>query len=221
MLRLEEVTNECFHSVSLELTEGAVAKIITHSDYDAKVLLDSIVSVREPIHGQVFLFNKSIYSIPRKERMKIFKKIGVVWRNGGGISNLTVWENITLPLSYHMRTKPEEGEELVAGIFRHPGRDSAALSEIMDKYPGALPFHEKKLMGVVRAMILKPEFILYDSLFDGLNKETTEKLAAATTGFHREKLNRTSLYVSANEHSLQAITADIVFKQHGNRIYPA
>ncbi|MEW6213742.1 MAG: ATP-binding cassette domain-containing protein [Nitrospirota bacterium] len=215
MIRFENVTIENLSSASFEIKEGSVCKIITNSEHQKKVFLNTILALQKPIDGKVFLFGRDIHSISEKESFKIFKKIGMVWRDGGIISNLKVWENITLPIWYHMGERPENVEDRVIDIFKEMGEDVSELSEYMKKLPGPLPVHEKRLIGMVRAMLMEPELMIYDSIFEGLNPEMAERLVRLTTKFHSEKPGRTSVYISSDEQSLKDVKADIILKQHG------
>lgn len=220
MLIVKNVTNECFDSVSFCIGGGVTVKIITRSDYDSQVLLNTILSIQRPVRGNVFLFGKDIYSLCKKEWEKTLRRVGVAWKSGGTISNLNVWDNITLPLWYHTGKKPADMMETVIDLFRHLGKDSSYVSEIMETYPGLLPRYERRFIGVIRSMLLKPELIIYDSIFDSLNDELKVKLSELTSAFQREIPNRSSLYVSSNEHSLSSVRVDIVIKQYGNQFCP-
>lgn len=215
MIRFEDITTEeYFNSVSFEIKEGILCKIITDSDYEKKTLIDVIFSMEKPVSGRVFLFGKDIYSVSEKESVKILTKIGIVPKDGGLISNLKVWENITLPIWYHTGKRPRDVEDRVIAIFGEMGKDTS-LAKFMGRLSGALPTHEKRLAGMVRAMLMEPDLIIYDSIFEGLNPETVSKLQGLTTKFHLEKPGRTSVYISSEEQSLKDIKADIVLKQHG------
>ncbi|MEW6066873.1 MAG: ATP-binding cassette domain-containing protein [Nitrospirota bacterium] len=214
MIKLVNITNECFDSISFEIGEGSICKIITNSEHDKRILMDTVLALRKPLNGEVFLFNKNIYSLPERELLNIMKNIGMVWRNGGVISNLKIWENITLPVWYHKGIKPETIEDSVIEIFKQLGKDISELPEYMGKLSGTLPFHEKRLISIVRAMLMDPELMLYDSVLDGLNPDIAKKVTDITTQFHSKKIGRTSVYISSDEQSLRDIKADIVLMQY-------
>ncbi|MBI5049711.1 MAG: ATP-binding cassette domain-containing protein [Nitrospirae bacterium] len=187
MIKLEEVTTEHLNSLSLEVKEGSACKIIPDSDGERKSLLDTISGLQKPAGGSVFLFGTEIYSIPEKECISFFKRIGVVRASGGTISNIKVWENITLPVWYHLGKKPAEVEGRIIEIFEQLGISTSYLSGYMGKLPGPLPVQEKKIIALVRAMLMEPELMIYDSLFEGMSPEMAKKLTALTENFHAEK----------------------------------
>lgn len=212
MIKLEEVTTEHINSLSAEIKEGAVCKIIADSEGIKKSLLDTILGLQKPVEGRVFLFGKDIYSISEKECIKLFGRSGIVRRNGGTISNVKVWENITLPVWYHFGKKPGDVESRIIDIFEQMGVNQSYLSEHMGKLPGPLPLHEKKMIGLVRAMLMEPELMIYDSIFEGLTLEIMKKLIKLTEKFHSEKSGRTSVYITSNELSVRDVNTDIVFR---------
>lgn len=215
MLTFKNITNECFRLTSFEVAMGSTCKIIIQSAYEQKILLNTLLGLQKPIQGEVFVFNKNIYSISEKELIKIFKKISIVWEDGGAISNLNVWDNITLPACYHTGMKPEELEDRIIDIYKQLGGDPSYLLKNRGKFFSQLPVHEKKLLGIIRTMIMEPELILYDSLFEGLNSESLYRIAKLLTKFHMEKSDRISIHVTSNEHSLETINADVVLRQKG------
>lgn len=219
MIKLKDITTQEFHSVSIEIEKGSLCKVITNSDYERKALLDTILGIKKPISGTVSLFGKDIFSSTQKELGTIFGRIGVVWEDGGLISNLKVWENLILPKWYHTGKITGEMEKKAFDIFKEIGINSIPLAEYMGKLPGTLPEHERRLIGLVRAILTEPEIIIYDSIFEGLSPEIIEKLVILTTRFHTEKPGRTSVYISSQEESLKHIKADTVLKQKDKGLY--
>jgi phospholipid/cholesterol/gamma-HCH transport system ATP-binding protein len=215
MIRFENISVENFTSVSFDILEGTVCKIITGSDFHKRTLLQTLFGRNKPVQGTVLLFGKDIYSISEQELLNLFIKVGMVWKDGGLISNLKVWENITLPAWYHMGKHPEEMEDKVISMFSDLGKSGTELNTYMKKLPGPFPVHEKRLIGLVRAMLTEPDLMIYDSLFDGLSPAMAKQLAKYTTLFHSGKPLRTSLYISTDELSLRDIRADLILRQSG------
>lgn len=211
MIRFENINADHFYSLSLEIKKGLKCKIITRSDYENKKLLDIILGFERPKSGRVFLFGKDIYEVSEKEFGRLFSRVGAVLKDGGLISNLKVWENIALPAWYHTGKKPEDEdmEERAIQKFKEAGIEVSYLKELMGKLPGPLPLHEKRIIGLVRAMLMEPELMIYDSICEGLSPEMSDRLIKMTMDFHSEKSGRTSVYVTFNEQSVKNVKADI------------
>lgn len=212
MIKFEEVTAGHIKSLSFEIKEGSVCKIISSSEDEKRELVNIILGLQKPISGKVFLFGKDIYSIPEKDCINFFKRIGVILEDGGVISNLKVWENITLAVWYHMGKKPADTEDKIIDIFEQIGINPSYLIEYMGKLPGPLPTYQKKIIGLVKSMLMEPELMLYDSIFEGMDIEMINRLIRLTEKFHLEKSGRTSVYITSSELSMKDVKADTILK---------
>lgn len=215
MIRFENVTTEYVHSLSFEILAGQSCQLIMDSESASRRLLETVLARRQPIGGKVFLFGQDMSLVGEKQYMNLFSRIGVAWKDGGLISNLKVWENVALPACYHRGKRCDEIEDRVTELFQRLGVE--VTREYLGSLPGPLPMSQKSLIGVVRAMLMEPDLVIYDSIFEGLNPEAADRLAALTTSFHAEAQGRTSVYISAHERSLSRVAADKVLRPQGER----
>lgn len=95
-------------------------------------------------------------------------------RDGGLMSHLSVLHNLSLPLEYHARDVSRIAED-AALLFELCGEDKTSLPRLMANYPDALSHYEKRLVGFVRALLLEPEVLVLDDIFDGLSDKEKEK----------------------------------------------
>jgi ABC-type transporter Mla maintaining outer membrane lipid asymmetry ATPase subunit MlaF len=124
-----------------------------------------------------------------------------VANNGGLISNLRVWENIALPAQYHNIEVGGKLEETVVNLFDKCGlRDEKSLSALLLKLPDQLSLYEKRLVGFVRAMLMAPEMMVYDSLHEGLSPREMQKTARFDRIFRLYYPFRTSVLLSFDEY---------------------
>lgn len=105
-------------------------------------------------------------------QLPAFPKTVRVDRDGGLMSHLSVLENLTLPLEYHLQDARHAIED-ASLLFALCGADKASLPRLLERYPDDLSDYEKRLAGFVRALLLEPEVLLLDDVFDGLS--TAEK----------------------------------------------
>jgi len=104
-----------------------------------------------------------------------FPKTARVDRDGGLMSHLSVWKNLSLPLEYHAQDVRYVAVD-AALLFALCGEDEASVQRLMESYPDALSNYERRLAGFVRALLLEPEVLVLDDVFDGLS--TAEKAKA-------------------------------------------
>lgn len=116
-----------------------------------------------------------------------------VGRDGGLLSHLSVWKNLSLPLEYHARDAQHIAED-VSLLFVLCGEDRATLPRFLEKYPDVLSAYEKRLAGFIRALLLEPEVLVLDDVFDGLSDREKEKVLHWGSVFHLRFPFRTLLY---------------------------
>ena len=124
-------------------------------------------------------------------------QIGWVPAHGGLISNLKTWENVTLPLWYHGKRLPADVEASIARWLAALGLDSEAWVDFMARPPAQLKPLERKLAGLLRALVQAPPLLVVDAaLFDGVDQATGRSWAAALEVFVREAEGRAVLAVA-------------------------
>jgi phospholipid/cholesterol/gamma-HCH transport system ATP-binding protein len=142
------------------------------------------------------------------QRAALLKTLGeqpgvvIVPHNGGLISNLRVWENIILPVQYHGIELAGGLEDNVARLLRQCGLETeAAVSELLLKLPDQLSLYEKRLAGFVRAMLMSPELLIYDSTNEGLSRKELARAVKFDKVFRLYFPFRTSALVSFEEYN--------------------
>ncbi len=215
MIKIEGLTAKSFSLVSFNIDSGLTYKIFTNTNDDTWLLVDILLAIKKPIDGKVLFFDRDIHSVSEKVRMDIFKRIGVIRKAGGIISNLKVWENILLPVWYHYGKSIENVEERIVEIFKELGWDESSISAFMGKLPGPLGTYEKRLIKLASVILMDPDLVIYESIFEELKPDIIKKLISFTSKFHSEKKGRASIYIGVQEEAMKDIKADLVYKQHG------
>ncbi|GAB1232017.1 hypothetical protein UT4_04830 [Ferrigenium sp. UT4] len=125
----------------------------------------------------------------------------IVPHNGGLISNLSVWENIALPVQYHALALAGTLEENVCRLLLQCGlTDETTVSALLFSSPDQLSLLEKRLAGFVRAMLMRPELIIYDALNEGLSRKELARMAQFDRIFRLYFPLGTSVLVSFDEY---------------------
>lgn len=141
------------------------------------------------------------------QRAGLLKNLGeqagvvIVPHNGGLISNLRVWENIVLPVQYHDLPVAGRLEDNVVQLLLQCGVEGEdAVSALLLKLPDQLSLFEKRMVGFVRAMLMAPELIIYDSMLEGLSRKEFARAVEFDKVFRLYFPFRTSVLVSFEEH---------------------
>ena len=129
--------------------------------------------------------------------------------DGGLISNLRVGENMILPVAYHANSLPEKFETTIVSLLSDLGHDYSAAGALLAKLPADLTTFERRLVSFVRAAIMAPAVIVYDSLWADLSEDELGKVIAFDTIFRRYCPASVSVYL----HGGSSFPFDVAFNQ--------
>ncbi len=107
-------------------------------------------------------------------------RVAWVATNGGLISNLRIWENVTLPLWYHTRRDVQETEQLVRDWLDVLGMEEHEFEEFMVAKPDSMDFWQRKLAGLLRALLQNSPVLVVDAwLFEDIGSRLASCWIAA------------------------------------------
>jgi phospholipid/cholesterol/gamma-HCH transport system ATP-binding protein len=138
----------------------------------------------------------------KKEVQELRARVGFVFQDSALISNMAIYDNIALPLRYHMKCTEKEVQARVEekmGLF---GVDRTVDWSI----PAMLSLEMRRRAALARAFILDPEFLLLDQPTSGLETDTAYRLSQIIRDYQRSK--GTSLLEVGSEYSLPGGYAD-------------
>jgi phospholipid/cholesterol/gamma-HCH transport system ATP-binding protein len=174
--------------VTLEITEGMAGEVPRiELELDSGHVYHAIIRSTALRHAVI-------------ERLVDTALAAIVPANGGLIGNLKLWENLVLPAEYHRDGAPRyrEQKERAAALYAEFGVSGAGFETLCTTLPDHLGRFERRLSAFVRAMLTEPRIMVYDSLFDGLNREETGKVLAFDRTFHVQFPLATSLHLTAD-----------------------
>lgn len=212
MIKVEHIAlAELPEAASFTVEAGSMVVIVTPKDEVSASLTRLITGLERPRSGTIFLFGTDIATFSEREMYAARRRVGVAFGSGGLVSNLKVWENLTLPLCYHQHVRSEELEECGVALLNRLG-----YTEKLMALPGHLTISQKKLIGCARAMLIDPDVILYESPVLGLNAEEKNRFFRIAAEFHKEKTGRVSLFITSNQGVAGALPeAAVINLTHG------
>jgi len=217
VIEFRKVTAAGIREASFSIGAGVACKLVTESNLDRDLVLHLLLGSSPPEQGQVALFGETLGGASEERALVLFSRMGIVWSGGGFVSNLKVWENLLLPVMYHRGGEPAAYEGQVVDLLSRLGVDENLMPGYLQSLPGALPVQAQRLLGCARAALMDPEIVIYESSFEGLQRDVRARLESFAVWFHAQRPGRTSVYLSSDEQSLRGLPADLVLRQGEGR----
>lgn len=143
--------------INLEIKDGEFLTVMGPSGAGKSTLLAILGMLDASWNGEFYFLDQPVHKLGRKERAELNKKyIGFVFQSYHLLDNLTVYENLELPLTYR-NVKSSERTSMVCDIL-----DRFHIVGKKDLFPSQLSGGQQQLVGVARAVIGNPKLLLAD-----------------------------------------------------------
>jgi len=180
MLKLNNIEKSYRHGLSqtfvlrrvnAEIKQGDFVSIMGPSGAGKSTLLHIMGMHDSAWTGEYWLFDEPVHQLSAKDRLRVQKQhIGFVFQSYHLLDNLTVYENIDLPLSYR-DVKKSDREGMVADIL-----DRFNIVGKKDLFPNQLSGGQQQLVAIARAVVAKPSLILADEPTGNLHTDQGKEI---------------------------------------------
>ena len=176
MIRFEHVTKRLggrnvLDDLSFEIKKGEVFIIVGPSGTGKSVTLKHMVRLLTPTSGSVWIENTEISSADGEALDGVRERFGYLFQGGALLGWMTVADNIALPLREKTRLSEKVIEARVAKVLHMVGLENDG-----DKFPNEISGGMQKRAGLARAIVRKPEIVLYDEPTSGLDPITARTI---------------------------------------------
>jgi ABC-type lipoprotein export system ATPase subunit len=167
--------------IDLTIPDGQFLTIMGPSGAGKSSLLNALALLDDQWAGEYWFRDEAVHRMKRKERAELAKRnVGMVFQSYHLLDDLTVQENIDLPLSYKDIPRSER-QAMVADTL-----DRFQIVAKKDLYPNQLSGGQQQLVGIARAVIHKPALLLADEPTGNLHSSQAKEIMELFTELNRQ-----------------------------------
>jgi phospholipid/cholesterol/gamma-HCH transport system ATP-binding protein len=160
--------------IDLDIERGKINIIIGGSGQGKSVLMKHLMGLLHPDSGGIFVDGENIVGLGEVELSRVRRKFGMVFQYAALFDSMTVMENVAFPLRERYKLSDQEVQDKVRAMLTR--LDLAGSSGIEDKFPPQLSGGMRKRVGLARALIDRPQILLYDEPTTGLDPIATKNV---------------------------------------------
>jgi putative ABC transport system ATP-binding protein len=177
----DEVETHALSGIHLEVKNGEYVSIAGPSGCGKTTLLSILGLLDTPSDGKYILNNKEVSDLSFSERARIRnQEIGFIFQAFNLIGDLTVYENVELPLTYRGMASKERKERVQEALER------VGMSHRMKHYPSQLSGGQQQRVAVARAVVGKPSILLADEPTGNLDSRNSESVMELLEELHKD-----------------------------------
>lgn len=144
-------------------------------------LLAAVLDLRPRGGARLFVLGTEVGELEEPQRLALLGKVGFVPADGGLISSLNGWENVTLPVAYHQPRRIPQLFDEVRELLEDLG---GVEDDLLHKLPEEMTPYEKRLTAYVRALLEKPALLLVETAAAGLGPTKRRRTARFAEAYH-------------------------------------
>lgn len=183
--------NKVLQGINLSVFKGENLVILGRSGSGKSVTIKCLVGLTKVDSGQILVFGTDITQLHYTELNKVRMKIGFLFQNGALYDSMTIRQNLEFTLKHHDKglSKTEIETAIKEALV------DVGLLDVIHKMPSELSGGMKKRIGLARALIIKPEIILYDEPTSGLDTITSREIDELILEIQKNR-NTTSIIIT-------------------------
>ena len=193
--------------LSCDIEAGSSVLIVTSREDESTALTRLITGLSSPDQGSILIDDQDVRGLDQAGLYSLRQQIGVVPSNGGLVSNLKLWENITLPLMYHSGNVSPEEEKNALGYLEQLGYSGNIMA-----MPAHLTHSERRVAAMVRVFLRQPRIVLYSNCIEGAASAVREVFFQVTGKFHSELADRITLYLTSSPDQTADLPVDMIIR---------
>lgn len=178
----EEIETRALNDINLVINKGEYIALSGQSGCGKSTLLSLLGLLDSPSGGQYLLADNNVSSLTRDQRATIrSEQIGFVFQSFNLISDLTVFENVMLPLTYQANKSKQFMEDKVNEVLA-----KVEMGHRKNHFPSQLSGGQQQRVAVARALVNDPSIILADEPTGNLDSKNAEAVLKLFDVLHQD-----------------------------------
>ena len=204
IFRTEEIETTALNGVSFEIKDGEFVAIMGPSGCGKSTLLNILGLLDNPTEGSYLFGDTEVANLKEKDRTKFRKgNIGFIFQSFNLIDELTVYENIDLPLRY-LNVSAAERKEKVVSIMKRMNINHRA-----NHFPQQLSGGQQQRVAIARACVANPKLILADEPTGNLDSKNGKEVMELLQELNKEGATIVMVTHSQRDASMAQRTIDL------------
>jgi len=205
-------SNIILDGVSFRIEKGESVVIIGRSGGGKSVLLKHLIGLLQPDSGQVLVDGEDIVPMNERELLRVRRKFGMLFQGAALFDSMTVAENVGFAFRQDRSLPESEVRAKVSNVL-----EMVDLPGTEEKKPSELSGGMRKRVGLARAIIYKPQIVLYDEPTTGLDPVVSDSIDKLMLRV-RDRLDVTSVVVTHDMRSARRVGQRIMML-HDKKIH--
>jgi len=200
--------HDVLKGVSLEIPRNKITVIIGGSGSGKSVIMKHIIGLFQPESGTVRVFGKDMARLDGLQMLEMRARFGMLFQGAALLDFMSVRENISFPLVERGQPKADVRRETDAIL------EKLSLTDIVDNFPSTISNGQRKRVGLARAIVTRPEIMIYDEPTTGQDPVMTRYVDDMIVEA-QELFDITAIVVSHDMASAFRVADQIAFLHEG------
>lgn len=206
--------HQVLRGINILVPEGRITVVIGRSGTGKSVTIKHIMGLLRPDRGRIWVGDDDLTAMSDRELRHVRLRFGVVFQHAALFDSMDVFENVAFPLREHTRMREPEIRTKVMGLLAQVGMRGAERKLVAELSGGM-----RKRVGLARALVRNPAFLLYDEPTTGLDPILTAAMDKLIVDAQNANPGITSLVISHDMHAVLSIADKIVMLHEGRVVH--
>ncbi|GAB1365587.1 ABC transporter ATP-binding protein [Candidatus Cloacimonadaceae bacterium] len=200
-------------NISFSLAKHENLVILGRSGCGKTVLIKTLLGIYRPCSGEVWINGIDLYDCSLDQDKQLRQRIAMVFQNAALLDSFSVRQNVALPLY-------ERGEKDCEAIRKKVEESLAkvGLEHTLDLLPAQLSGGMRKRVGIARALVYDPEYLIFDEPVSGLDPITAQEVMFYIAQIAKTA-NATLITITHDLRNLSEICQKVLFLDGGKQLF--